>query len=131
MSTTGRLLLDADTSSETLSKATMNLLIGGFSASLMLVHLEYFLAKCTRINNGRPVWKIELAITGCLTGIIAIKAGCNQYQPWAAFTLGLIAGCSTFVWTKLLYVCNLDDPGYAVGTGLPHPYYETTKHYRM
>ena len=50
----------------------------------------------TNLDEGKTgvyTWDTTAAMTGCLTGLVAITAGCATVEPWAGwFVIGLVAG---------------------------------------
>jgi len=53
---------------------------------------------------------VSLTFNGILAGLVAITAGCNCMQPWAAFVTGLIGGMVYYGFHRLLLALKIDDP---------------------
>jgi ammonia channel protein AmtB len=47
---------------------------------------------------------------GLLAGLVAITAGCDTVEPWAAICIGVIAGFVYSFSSKLVLALNIDDP---------------------
>jgi Amt family ammonium transporter len=47
---------------------------------------------------------------GVLAGLVAITAGCDCVEPWAAVCIGIIAGILFSSFSKLIVLLNIDDP---------------------
>lgn len=56
------------------------------------------------------VWDLSVVINGSLTGMVAACAGCNQFRPYAALIVGLIAGVVYVGSAKLVEKLKIDDP---------------------
>ncbi len=68
----------------------------------------------TWIKYGKP--DVSMTLNGSLAGLVAITAGCNAVDPWAALIIGIIAGfvvvfAIEFIDQKL----RVDDPVGAIG----------------
>lgn len=48
-------------------------------------------------------------MNGCLTGLVAITAGCASVETWAAVVIGILAGFLYLVASKLLIKLRIDD----------------------
>ena len=81
----------------TLSAAT-----GCISALLFNVMVIYIL-------TGEEVFDLTMAMNGCLSGLVAITAGCSTVQPWAAICIGFVAGLIYFGASKALIAVRIDD----------------------
>ena len=47
---------------------------------------------------------------GILAGLVAITAGCDVVEPWAAICIGVIAGFVYSFFSKFIMAMNVDDP---------------------
>ena len=47
---------------------------------------------------------------GLLAGLVAITAGCDTVEPWAAICIGVIAGVVYSFFSKFILAMNIDDP---------------------
>ena len=64
------------------------------------------------INQTRTsefTFDIVLAMNGCLSGLVAVTAGCAVIEPWAAILIGIVAGWVYILADVLLLHCTLDD----------------------
>lgn len=48
-------------------------------------------------------------MNGCLTGLVAVTAGCATVEPWAAVVIGIFAGLFYLMGSKLLVKLRIDD----------------------
>jgi Amt family ammonium transporter len=48
-------------------------------------------------------------MNGCLTGLVAVTAGCATVEPWAAVVIGIFAGIFYLLASKLLVKLRIDD----------------------
>lgn len=48
-------------------------------------------------------------MNGCLSGLVAITAGCSVVESWASIIIGLIAGVLYWAFSKLLVKRRIDD----------------------
>ncbi len=58
------------------------------------------------------------SVNGTLAGMVAICAGCNVVEPWAALVIGVVAGATYYVWSNLMLHFKIDDPVDAVAVHL-------------
>ena len=54
-------------------------------------------------------WDTTAAMNGCLTGLVAITAGCATVEPWAAFVIGIVAGWVYLAASSLMIRLKIDD----------------------
>jgi len=67
----------------------------------------------TWIRYGKP--DVSLTLNGSLAGLVAITAGCNAVDPWAAAIIGAIAGALlVFAIEFFDKVAKIDDPAGAI-----------------
>jgi ammonium transporter, Amt family len=48
-------------------------------------------------------------MNGCLSGLVAVTAGCATVDPWAAVIIGIGAGAFYLMGSKILVLCRIDD----------------------
>jgi len=60
-------------------------------------------------KSGVFTWDTTAAMNGCLTGLVAITAGCATVEPWAAFVIGLVAGWVYLGASALILKLKIDD----------------------
>ena len=58
---------------------------------------------------GLAQWDLGYTMNGCLTGLVAITAGCATVETWAAVIIGIFAGLFLFLGSKLLIKLRIDD----------------------
>ena len=65
-------------------RAIVNTIIGGCGGglSVLFVNKVFF----------NKVWSYLLTLNGALTGMVAMCAGCNEFEPWAALLVGVFSG---------------------------------------
>lgn len=88
---------------EALSKAVVNTVISGSFAAFMSLILH-------RLKIFGNTWSLLVTINGALTGMVAICAGCNVYEPYAACVVGTIAAIVYRAYSVLLVKLTIDDP---------------------
>jgi len=54
-------------------------------------------------------WDTTAAMNGCLTGLVAITAGCATVEPWAGFVIGVVAGWVYLAASALILRFKIDD----------------------
>ena len=60
-------------------------------------------------KTGIYTWDTTAAMNGCLTGLVAITAGCATVDPWAAFVIGIVAGWIYLGASALILRLKIDD----------------------
>ena len=87
---------------DTVGLAIVNTIIGGCAGGLGVLLINRFIL-------GQK-WSYLMSLNGALTGMVSQCAGCNVFQPWAAFIVGAMASF-VFVGVHLLMLkIKLDDP---------------------
>jgi len=89
-----------------LALSAANTIISG-SAGGMAVLLIAYVRPLTRGKIGH--WSIGGAINGCLAGMVAACAGCNDMPQWAAFLNGMLAGFHFYFLSSVLKKLLIDD----------------------
>ncbi|XP_045176658.1 putative ammonium transporter 1 [Mercenaria mercenaria] len=74
---------------------------GGAFTTLILNKIKYF---------GDKKWSFLTTLNGCLTGMVAICAGCNQFQTYMGFITGILGGIAYMIFTWLVVKLKVDDP---------------------
>ena len=59
--------------------------------------------------TGEYNFNLQYAMNGCLSGLVAITAGCSVVESWASIIIGLIAGVLYWAFSKLLVKRRIDD----------------------
>ena len=60
-------------------------------------------------KTGEAIFNLQACLNGCLSGLIAITAGCAVVEPWAAIVIGSIAGWVYLYSARLLIQFRIDD----------------------
>ena len=58
---------------------------------------------------GYHTYDLTMTMNGCLTGLVAITAGCATVDTWAAVLIGIIAGWVYMFASKLIIKLRIDD----------------------
>ncbi|XP_052799363.1 putative ammonium transporter 1 [Mya arenaria] len=74
---------------------------GGAFTTLVLNKIKYF---------GDSKWSFLTTLNGCLTGMVAVCAGCNQFKSYFGFITGVLGGIAYMVTTWLVLKLKVDDP---------------------
>jgi len=61
------------------------------------------------IQTGEISYDLSMAMNGCLSGLVAITAGCSVVAPWASILIGAIGGVVYLAFSKLLVKLKIDD----------------------
>jgi Amt family ammonium transporter len=61
------------------------------------------------MKTGETTYDLSMAMNGCLSGLVAITAGCSVVTPWAALIIGSIGGLVYIAGSKLLIKLKIDD----------------------
>lgn len=86
--------------------AGVNTTIASGAAALVALFANLWYLERT---TGEPYFDVKFAMNGCLSGLVAITAGCGFVEPWAAFATGIIAGLLYMVGSIGLVHLRLDD----------------------
>ena len=60
-------------------------------------------------RTGEFTFDLTKTMNGCLSGLVAITAGCGTVENWAGATIGAVAGLIYLVGSSLLVRLKLDD----------------------
>jgi Amt family ammonium transporter len=60
-------------------------------------------------STGETSYNLPYALNGCLSGLVAITAGCSIVEHWASIVIGLTSGALYLVSSKLLVKWKIDD----------------------
>jgi len=82
--------------------AIVNTILGASTGGIIVLFINKFLFK-------QP-WSFLLTLNGALAGMVALCAGCNVYEPWAALIVGAGGGLGFYAVHHLMLKINLDDP---------------------
>ena len=84
------------------AKSIINTIMGGCSGGLtVLFFYKFALGK---------KWSYLLTLNGTLTGMVAECGGCNVYNPWAGFVIGIFGGFAYLVGHYAMIKIKFDDP---------------------
>jgi len=62
-----------------------------------------------RLKTGMATYDVTYTMNGCLTGLVAITAGCATVDPWAAVVIGIFAGWFYLLGSHVLVRLRIDD----------------------
>ena len=60
-------------------------------------------------STGETSYYLPYALNGCLSGLVAITAGCAVVEHWASIVIGLTSGALYLMCSKLLVKNKIDD----------------------
>ncbi len=69
---------------EAVGKAIVATLVACSTSGLVVLFLNKFV--------GSGSWSLAKIVNGCLTGMVSVAGGCNDYAPWAACAVAAAAG---------------------------------------
>jgi len=79
----------------------VNTIIGGCSGGLAAMFITWFQTR---------KWSYLITLNGCLTGMVAQCAGCNNYPVWASLIIGAMGGAVFHGVHWLEMKARMDDP---------------------
>jgi len=82
--------------------AIVNTVLGACSGGLSVLFFNRFIMK-------NP-WSFLMTLNGALAGMVAMCAGCNLYEPWAALIVGTMGGFAFIGTHYAMLRMKLDDP---------------------
>jgi ammonium transporter, Amt family len=85
---------------------TVNTTLGACAGALSAL---FFSTWWDSYLTGVATYDAGYTMNGCLTGLVAITAGCATVEPWAAVVIGVVAGIVYLVGSKLLIHLRIDD----------------------
>jgi len=84
--------------------AIVNTILGAATGGItVLVYVKFLL-------SGTRKWSFLMTLNGGLAGMVAMCAGCNVYEPWAALLVGTGAGLCYLIVHCLMLKAKMDDP---------------------
>lgn len=86
--------------------AAVNTTLGAAAGALSGMFTSTFLDER---KTGVFTWDTTAAMNGCLTGLVAITAGCATVEPWAGFVIGVVAGWVYLAASALILRLKIDD----------------------
>lgn len=85
-----------------------------FNTNLAAASATVVVMILTWLRYGKP--DVSMTLNGALAGLVAITAGCDAVNPWAAAIIGLLAGIAVVFGIEFVEkVLKIDDPVGAVG----------------
>ena len=90
---------------ELISRVAINTNLAAASGGIAAMALIWILTKKADLS---------MAMNGALAGLVAVTAPCAFIDPWAAITIGVVAGLVVVLGTGLLDKLKIDDPVGAV-----------------
>ena len=82
--------------------AIVNTILGASTGGLVVLFINKFLFS-------QP-WSFLMTLNGALAGMVALCAGCDKYEPWAALLVGACGGMGFIAIHHLMIRLRLDDP---------------------
>merc|ERR1719228_1548683 len=87
---------------DTVGLAIVNTILGASTGGITVLFVNKFVFK-------QP-WSFLMCLNGALTGMVAMCAGCNLYEPWAVLIVGTGGGLAFLCGHHLMLRGRLDDP---------------------
>lgn len=81
--------------------AIVNTILGGCAGGLCVLFFN-------RLQGSH--WSFLMTLNGALAGMVALCAGCDAYEPWAALVVGFFAGLSFIGVHYAMLAGQMDDP---------------------
>ena len=89
-----------------MSRTAINVTLSAAAGCIMTLFLSTAVAERF---TGETSYYLPYALNGCLSGLVAITAGCSVVSHWASIVIGLISGALYLVFSKLLVRWRIDD----------------------
>ena len=103
----GSVLLIANANSAGVaSLVIMNTTLGACSGAVFGM---FFATLLDYRSTGVVTYDVAATMNGCLTGLVAITAGCATVETWAAVVIGIFAGLFYCLGSRLLVAIRFDD----------------------
>jgi ammonium transporter, Amt family len=93
-------------SSYTASLAAVTTTMGAASGAVSAMFTDSIIES---FRTGETSYDVTMAMNGCLSGLVAITAGCATVTPWAALIIGGIGGWCYIGMSKLIIKLKIDD----------------------
>ena len=90
----------------TVSHTAINTTLSAAAGCVMTLFLSTVVAEHF---TGEITFNLQYAMNGCLSGLVAITAGCSVVESWASIVIGLVAGALYLGFSKLLVKRRIDD----------------------
>ena len=100
------LTISSAKSGQIASMVAVNTTLGAASAA---VSAMFTLSFFEFYQSGLTTYDLTATMNGCLTGLVAITAGCATVEPWAAVVIGIIAGWVYLFSSWLCVTLKIDD----------------------
>jgi len=100
------LLISSEGMGDVASLVTVNTTLGACAGALSAMFTSTFFSER---KTGTVSYDLGYTMNGCLTGLVAITAGCATVEPWAAVVIGVVAGWLYLLGSKLLVKMRIDD----------------------
>jgi len=94
--------ISAEGDGDVVALAIVNTILGASTGGIAVLFTNKFLLK-------QP-WSFLMCLNGALAGMVALCAGCNLYEPWAALIVGGMGGVSFMCVHFGMLKLRLDDP---------------------
>ena len=88
------------------SHTAINTTLSAAAGSIMTLFLSTFVVEHF---TGEVTFNLQYAMNGCLSGLVAVTAGCSVVESWASIIIGLIAGALYWGFSKILVKRRIDD----------------------
>ena len=103
------------------SKLIKNTILSGAASGITVFFVKkpisLFVSKCFQREGEyyktfrySQRFDVKSICNGILAGLVAITAGCDVVEPWAAVCIGIIAAFVYSFWAKFMLAMNIDDP---------------------
>jgi len=88
------------------SLVAVNTTLAACAGAISAMFTSTFLDK---MKTGIATYDVTYTMNGCLTGLVAITAGCATVSPWAAVVIGIFSGWFYLLGSYLLVKFRIDD----------------------
>jgi len=99
------LLISSEELGDVAGLVAVNTTLGACAGAVSAMFTSTFLER----KEGAMSYDLGYTMNGCLTGLVAITAGCATVEPWAAVIIGMVAGWLYLAGSKLLVKLKIDD----------------------
>jgi Amt family ammonium transporter len=100
------LIIDNPASTSTAALAAITTTLAGASGCITCMFVDALIESRT---SGEVSYDLTMAMNGCLSGLVAVTAGCAVVAPWAAIVIGMVGGLVYMGVSKLLIKLKIDD----------------------